>query len=70
MAMDAAIELGGSRALSTRDRQATVRSPRTLRLGFPIWLLSKRMSQPTYESMAQLKRLVRYLLGTTSLSRL
>ena len=35
MAMDAAIELGGSRALPTRDRQATVRSSRTLRLGLP-----------------------------------
>ena len=41
--------------------------PERYDLAYPMWLLSKRMSQPTYESMAQLKRLVRYLLGTTSL---
>ena len=41
--------------------------PERYDLAYPMWLLSKKMSQPTYENLAQLKRLVRYLLGTTSL---
>ena len=41
--------------------------PERFDLAFPMWLLSKKLSSPTYEDLARLKRLCRYVLGTTKL---